>query len=142
MSKVGAWTGAPGRAGEEPALWTIPVLIRNGSELPVRVNAVDLAVRPWGYERVLATPQGTGEAGYYMGKRFGNSDRTHLAPGTIAPGDTRSTGWTDKPAVVFDRPQPPMASITRVVITDAAGYQREMRTGEAGPARRVQRWRR
>jgi hypothetical protein len=42
VSKVGAWTGAPEQMGEELSSWTIPVLIRNGSELPVRVNAVDL----------------------------------------------------------------------------------------------------
>jgi len=43
---------------------------------------------------------------------------------------------------LFERPQPPMTSISRVVITDAAGYQWEMRSGRAGPARRVRRWRR
>jgi hypothetical protein len=41
-----------------------------------------------------------------------------------------------------DQPEPPMATVTRAVITDAAGYQWEMRSGKAGPARRVPRWRR
>lgn len=33
VSKAGAWTGMPEQTGEEPGLWTIPVLIRNGSDL-------------------------------------------------------------------------------------------------------------
>ncbi len=142
VSKVGAWASAPEQAGEEPGSWTIPVLVRNGSELPVRVNAVDLAVRPWGYDRVLAVPEGTGEVEYYMNKRLGKSDRAYIAPGTIAPGETWSTGWGYEPGAVFDQPEPPMVTVARVVITDAAGYQWEMRSGRAGPARRVQRWRR
>ena len=35
-----------------------------------------------------------------------------------------------------------MATIARVVITDAAGYQWETRSGKPGPARRGRRWRR
>ena len=142
VSKIGAWTGAPEQVGEEPGSWTIPVLIRNGSELPVRVNTLDLAVRPWGYDRLLAVPEGTVEVDYYMNKRFGESGRTSIAPGTIAPGETWSTGWSYEPEPSFDRPQPPMTSISRVVITDAAGYLWEIRSGRAGPARRVRRWRR
>jgi hypothetical protein len=69
-----------------PGSWKIPVLVRNGSELPVRVNSVDLVIRPWGYNRVLAAPEGTTEVDYYTDKRFGDSARTYLAPGTVAPG--------------------------------------------------------
>ncbi len=86
MSKVGAWTGAPEQSGKEPGLWTIPILIRNGSELPVRVDAEHLAIRPWGDERVLAAPEGTGEVDYHMHKRFGDRAQAYFAPGTIPPG--------------------------------------------------------
>jgi hypothetical protein len=142
VSKVGVWTGAPEQAGEEPGSWTVPVLVRNGSELPVRVDTVDLAVQARGYERVLAMPEGTTEVHYYMEKRLGESGKTYIAPGTIAPGDTWSMDCGYEPEVIFDQPQLPKASITRVVVTDAAGHQREMRTSKAAPARRVRRWRR
>jgi hypothetical protein len=142
VSKVSAWTGAPEQAGEERGSWTVPVLIRNSSELPVRVDTVDLAVQAWGYERVLAVPEGTTEVDYYMEKRLGESGKTYIAPGTIAPGDIWSTDWAYEPEVIFDQPQPPKASVIRAVITDAAGHQWEMRTSRAGPARRVRRWRR
>ena len=79
-------TGTPEQTGEEPGLWTIPVLIRNSSELPVQVDSVDVAVRPWGYERVLTAPEGTTEVDYYADKRLGASHETYFAPGTIAPG--------------------------------------------------------
>jgi hypothetical protein len=142
VSKVGAWTGTPEQMDEKQGLWSIPVLIRNGSELPVRVDAAHLAIRQWGYQRVLAAPEGTTEVACYMDKRFGSSDQTGFVPGTIASGDTWSADCACSPEAVFDRPQPPMASVTRVVITDAAGYQWEMRSCKAGPARRVQGWRR
>jgi hypothetical protein len=142
VSKVGAWTGTPEPSGEEPGSWTVPVLIHNGSELPVRVDVVDLAIRAWGYDRVLAAPEGTSEVDYYMQKRFDSSDWAGFVPGTIAPGDTWSMGWAYQPETAFDRPQPPKASITRVVVTDAAGYQWEISSARAGPARRVGRWRR
>ena len=146
VSKVGAWVGTVEQieeeTGEETGSWVIPILIRNGSELPVRVDSVDVAIRPWGYDRVLAVPKGTIEVDYYMNKRFGKSDQTYIAPGTIAPGETWSTGWTYEPEAVFGQPQPPLAAVSRVVVTDNAGYQWEMRSGKAGPVRRVQRWRR
>lgn len=142
MSKVGAWVGTPEQAAEEPGSWTMLVHIRNSSELPIWVNAIDLGIRPWGYERVLAAPEGTGEVDYYMDKKFGDQDQAHFAPGTIAPGDTWSIAYGYEPEVVFGRPQPPMASVARVVITDAAGHQWVMRSRKAGPARRVRWWRR
>jgi hypothetical protein len=142
VSKVGAWVDTPKTMYPESGLWTIPVRIRNSSELPVRVETVDLTIRPWGYKGVSAAPEGTGEVEYYRDKRFGDTDRTHLAPGTIAPEDTKNIGYPYEQKAVFDQPQPPIASITRVVVTDAAGYQWEMWSGKAGPARRVQRWRR
>lgn len=87
-------------------MWTIPVLIRNGSELPVRVDAPDLAVRSGGYERVLAAPEGTTEVDYDMNKRFGDSEPMYVAPGTIAPGEPGA--WT--------------ALIRRSLFTDGAGH--------------------
>jgi hypothetical protein len=89
---------------------------------------------------VLAAPEGTSEVDYYMDKRFGDRSRGHLAPGAIAPVNTMIMEYTYEPKVIFDQPEPPKTSITRVFITDAAGYQWEMRSGRAGPARRVQRW--
>jgi hypothetical protein len=44
VSKAGAWTGMPEQTGEEPGLWTIPVLIRNGSELPPPEPAFETGV--------------------------------------------------------------------------------------------------
>ena len=145
VSKVGAWTGEPGQMGEmgeESGMWTIPVLVRNGSELPVRVDVLRLDIRAWGYERVLAVPEGTSEVQYYMNKRVGESESAGVVPGTIAPGETWSMDCAYQPETIFDRPQPPRASVTRVVITDAAGYQWEVQSGRAGPARRVRQWRR
>jgi hypothetical protein len=109
--------------------------------LPVRIDALDLAIRRWGYRRALAAPEGTTEVEYYMDKEFGNSYQAHFAPGTIVPGDTWGA-YQGCDAGGFDRPEPPMTSVARVVITDAAGYQWVMRSGKAGPARRVWRWRR
>jgi hypothetical protein len=128
--------------GTDPGSWTITVLIRNGSELPVWVDSVDVTVRPWGYERVLGMPEGTAEVDYYAAKRFGDSHEAHLAPGTVAPAETRSVEYSYQPEAAVDRPEPPKVSVTRAVIADAAGYQWELRSGKVGPARRVQRWRR
>jgi len=138
VSKVGLWTAAPEQTDEESGLWTIPVLIRNGSELPVRVDVVDLAIRPWGYERVLAAPEGRARSTTTC-KEVRQHDLTGFAPGTIAPGDTWSVDFPYQPETVFDRSQPPIASITRIVVTDAVGYQWDMRSGRAGPAQRVRR---
>jgi hypothetical protein len=91
-----------------------------------------------GYKRLPAAPEGTGEVEHYMDMVFGDSYQTHFAPGTIAPGGTWSEYRGDASAG-FDQPQPPMASISRVVVTDAAGYQWEKRWVKAGPARRVRR---
>jgi hypothetical protein len=87
VSKVGrgVWVGTVEQQNKETGSWAIPVLIRNGSELPVKVDNLDLTIRAWGYNRVLATPEITG-LGYYADKKFGKSDRRYLAPGTIAPG--------------------------------------------------------
>jgi hypothetical protein len=108
--------------------------------LPVRIDALDLTIRPWGYRRALAVPDSTTEVGYYMDKTFGSSHQTYFAPGTIAPGHTWGTSYGYDAGADFERPQPPMVSIVRVVITDAAGYQWEVRSGKVGPARRVHRW--
>jgi len=140
VSKVGAWVGEPDLEDEETLTWGIPVAVRNGSELPVQVDAVNAAIRRWGYDDVLAAPEGTTKVDYYAEKRFGARDEAHLAPGTVAPGETVIVRHSYQAGAAFD--QSPMVSVTRVVITDAAGYQWEMRSGRAGPARRVRQWRR
>ena len=138
---MGAWVEKSYEVGRESGVWNIPLKIRNGSELPVRVDTVDVAVRPWGYERVSAAEEGSSEPREYADKRLGNWEQLYFAPGTVAPGDTWDMAHSYVPKVALDEPQPPMAVVTRVVITDAAGYQWDMRSGRAGPARRVQRWR-
>jgi hypothetical protein len=75
-----------------------------------------------GYQHVLAAKEGADEAEYYADKKLGDRNQVGLAPGTIAPGETRSMEYA-YPLGAFDRPQPPMASVARVVVTDAAGYQ-------------------
>jgi hypothetical protein len=60
VSKVGAWVGTVEQQNKETGSWAIPVLIRNGSELPVKVDNLDLTIQAWGYNRVLATPEITG----------------------------------------------------------------------------------
>ena len=40
----------------------------------------------------------------------------------------------------YDEPQPPMVSVVRVVVTDAAGRQWEIRPYRTGPPRRVRWW--
>jgi hypothetical protein len=37
----------------------------------------------------------------------------------------------------YTQPEVRITSVVRVVVTDAAGYQWEVRSGKAGPARRV-----
>ena len=46
VSKLGVWAEVPEATDEEPGSWTISVRIRNGSELPIRVDTVDLIIRP------------------------------------------------------------------------------------------------
>jgi hypothetical protein len=50
----------------------------------------------------------------------------------MAPADTCNLDCACRSEVDFDQPQPPKASINRVVVTDAVGYQWEMRSGQAG----------
>lgn len=142
VAKVGAWTGPPGQDDEDASSWSVQAFVRNGSELPVRIDGLELRIRPWGYLRTLAAPEGTTEVDYYADKRFGDSKKAYLRPGTIAPGSTWSV-WQDcAVGASFEYPRPPITSIARVVITDAAGYQWEFRSDKAGPARRVRQWRR
>jgi hypothetical protein len=88
VSKVGVWTGRPWKPLKEMDSWQAPVYIRNGSELPVRVDTADVTVQPWGYDRVLGAPEGTSEVGCYMDKKFSDGEEIPLAPGTIAPEET------------------------------------------------------
>jgi hypothetical protein len=149
VGKVGAWTGTPEQQDDTPALpvngrpsWSIPVRVRNGSDLPVQVDAVDLVIQPWGY-MLTQPPKPTRGVEYPVQKKTGDSNPDHFTPGTVAPGDTWSgTSKSYYAEGQFDQPNPPMASVIRVVVTDAAGYQWEIRSAKPGPARRVRQWRR
>jgi hypothetical protein len=132
VGKIGAWAGPPSRSPGEPGPveWAIPVFIRNSSELPVTAHTADLSVRPWGFD--FADP--------YPVKKLGDSRVVSFAPGTIAPGETWSVFYGCQPEVVYDQPSPPMVSVRRVAVTDAAGRQWEIRSYKAGPPRRVRWW--
>jgi hypothetical protein len=146
VSRVGAWVGEPERTGEAPGLWKVPVLIRNSSELPVQIDALDVVIRVGGrvlhvgtlspLERIRELERIKGET-----ERFVPS----VSLGPIAPGDTRSFDNSyevrDEVKAVLGEPRP-FAGITRIVITDAAHHQWELGSGRAGPARRVRWWRR
>jgi hypothetical protein len=127
VSKVGGWAGAPEQQqmGAEPRIWTIPVFIRNGSGLPVRVDAFDLAARD-GRDDPL--PPGVSD--------------TSLVPGTIPPEETWRGHFDHSSSGIFDPPRLPMVSVIRIVVTDAAGHQWETLAGRPGPARLVRRRRR
>jgi hypothetical protein len=139
VGKIGAWAGPPSRSPGEsgPVEWAVQVFIRNSSELPVVVDAADLSVRPWGFELALA---GEDAAALYAVKKLGDSRVVPFAPGTIAPGETWSVFQGYQPEAVYDQPQPPMVAISRVVVTDAAGRQWEIRPYKARPPRRVRWW--
>lgn len=148
VGKVGAWTKPPEQVSaiEQPAAerdtveWAIQILIRNSSELPVTADTAELSVRPWGYN--LVPVEGTGGNEFLADKQFGDTDWLPFAPGTIAPGETWNVIRGYRQRVVYAQPQPPMVTVSRIVITDAVGYQWEMRPRKAGPPRRVHRWRR
>lgn len=143
VSKVGVWTDKPHWTGEAEqwhdrwGTWVIPVLIRNGSELPVRVDAVDLTLQVYEFGRISVAADGTSKPEY-----FGHPKRVSITPGTVAPGESRSEVCASPAETAVDQELSLMASITRVVITDAAGYQWETRSGQKGPARRVRQLRR
>jgi hypothetical protein len=58
--RVGPWPGEPLRYAKVPGelWWSIPLRVRNGSELPVFIDSVDVKVQPWGFNTVLAAPEG------------------------------------------------------------------------------------
>jgi hypothetical protein len=65
----------------------VPFWVRNSSELPVFVNSVEVEVGPWGYNAVLALPEGESELpGMYAGKVRGTMFRSYAQPGVVAPG--------------------------------------------------------
>ncbi len=155
MDKIGAWPAQPvrvaGPATSEdipeprepeppPGLpqWNLTVFIRNSSELPVVVVALELSVRPWGYNR-LPRKEGT-QVSWYADKRFGLPGRVPIAPGTVAPGQTWSREITYTAPSRYDEPQPPFVYVARTVVTDAAGRQWEISPHRTGPARRVRWW--
>lgn len=156
--KVGAWHQAPERVfkpGDDlsylledrpipapepppgPPQWRLTVFVRNSSELPVLVPTLDLSVRPWGYEHLA---QEGAPGSYSAAKRLGQAKPVYISPGTIAPGQTWSDEITYTEPSTYDEPQPPMVSVARVVVTDAAGRQWEIRPYRTGPPRRVRWW--
>ena len=159
VDKVGAWHEHLGRVFEQrqlsvteiidlvpmpepepppgPPQWDLTVFIRNSSELPVLVPTLELSVRPWGYGRL---PKEGAPGSDYAGKRLGQATPVYIAPGTIAPGQTWSREITYTEPSTYDQPQPPMVSVARVVVTDAAGRQWEIRPYRTGPPRRVRWW--
>ena len=141
VSKVGAWTGTPELMDGDVLVWKIFVFVRNASELPVAVAAVDVSAQPWGYVRVHAPLDDGDEFKPSFEKKVSKSEETSLAPGTIAPGDTWSGDWRYRPSpkltYAYQQPLAPMTSVVGLVVTDAAGYQWEVRAAKPGPARRV-----
>ena len=84
---------ADGRAradGREPGLLDSAGLRSQRQRAARSGRRYDVAVQPWGYRHVLAAKEGAGEAEYYADKKLGNRNQVGCAPGTIAPGETRS----------------------------------------------------
>jgi hypothetical protein len=139
VSQIGIWADEPEPAEEGAYTWAIPVFIRNSTELPVVVNAADLSVQPWGYDDIPADDLGRN---VYASKKSGTSQPVYIAPGTIRP----LSVWTGRPTYrtddAFDQPQPPRVTVSRVIVTDAAGRQWEVRPDRAGHPRLIRRWRR
>jgi hypothetical protein len=146
VSKIGAWADTPETPHNKPigGEWAFTINVRNSSELPAAIDSAELSIRSLLYVPGPARPEGSGKADYYTEKRLGDPHVRYFAPGTIAPGDT----WTELHAYRPDRRydlnliMPPKVSVSRVVITDAAGHQWEIRSAKAGPPRRVLWWRR
>jgi hypothetical protein len=139
--------GEPELQDGDVLVWKVLVFIRNASELPVKVDALDLSAQSWGFVREPRRRwDEAGEHPSYSQKKFSEAEGTSFVPGTIAPGDTWSDRWMYRPSPMltyeYMQPQVPITSVVRVVVTDAAGYQWEVRSDKAGPARRVVRGRR
>ena len=118
VSKVGVWTGDP-RPPANPAAgpWLIPVFMRNSSQLPVTVKAADLEVMSRG-SHLTTVP---------LGRRV-----------TVIPGQTWQEDyeyWEEPPD---EQPAPRELSVSRMTVTDAAGYTWDIRPGWGGRAQRIQ----
>lgn len=138
VSKVGAWTGQPRRTDEVTSSWTIPLLVRNGSELPVWVNAVGMNIDPG---QVVRSQTVRRVRGVPVAEEAPESDRLrrtqfHTSPGAVAPGETWQKEITFDPGA---HTRHLAAAVYHVAIIDTAGHQWEMRPGAAGPARLVRR---
>jgi hypothetical protein len=125
VNMIGAWTGKLGQRPIEAdeREWVIRIVIRNSSDLPVYVDEAFVSI------------QQLGPDGEYMPSTTGMGYK----PRTIAPGDTWTAEDGYRPGGVSPDDKAPQVSITRVIITDAAGRQWEVRPYKAGPPRRV-RW--
>jgi hypothetical protein len=91
VDKTAAWPEEPSRLEkvQDELWWSVPLRVRNSSELPVFVNSVDVKVGPWGYNAVLALPEGESELpGMYAQKVRGAVFLSYAQPGVVAPGAT------------------------------------------------------
>ena len=84
--------GAPEPMEENPAFWTVPVFVRNGNELPVRIDAMDVAVQPWGTDTCWQPEKAPSRLEHYVDKVLRDRYQIDFAPGTIGPGDTWAHG--------------------------------------------------
>ena len=141
ISKIGYRPGPPEKVmASDPARpVALSLFIRNSSELPVLVHTADPTAQAWGYDVVV------GQAGDEPPQDFAETRAGDSQP-IYVPGDDRAWGaWAGeckiRPEATF-LPRLPRVTVNRVVVTDAAGYQWEIRRYSAGPPRRVRRWRR
>jgi hypothetical protein len=131
-------------------LWSVPLRVRNSSELPVFVGLVDAEVRPW--DAVLVVPEGESEESglqaVFAERTRGPVFSDYREPGVVAPGTTWARDLEYRQDLEAGIPPqlaitaPPQVAITVVVMTDAAGRRWKFRPGRAGPARRIHRWER
>lgn len=153
VDKVAAWPEVPAPLksdGFAEVLWSVPLRVRNSSELPVFVGLVVAEVRPWDAAPVAPERESeeSGLGAVYTERTRGPVFSDHREPGVVAPGATWArdleyrqdlkAGISPQVAIMA----PPRVVITVVVVTDAAGRRWKIRGGRAGPARRIHRWER
>jgi hypothetical protein len=140
VDRVAAWPEAPSLQDrvEDVLVWSVPLRVRNSSELPVFVDSVDFDVRTFGYDTVLAAPEGDpAAAGRYAKKVLGDPERMQMQPGVIAPGAIWGEALEYHQVLATERTEGPRVAIVQIVVTDAAG--RRWRRPARGRTRRVYR---
>jgi hypothetical protein len=161
VSKIGGWTQVYGVFKDHellvpqnmiaastpdgyPTGWKVSLSLRNGSELPVVVNRVEMYVRRGGPE--LLNDRTLAGLMPYASKRSRETEKPfQLFIGeTFEPESTRESTpmpWP-LPGGSFDRSFPPKVSINLIVVTDAAGHLWEVRPTRGRPPKLVHWWRR